>query len=302
MSTHIALQRKRWLWTAILAAAAMLVMSACIAVEPPVAPEPATGMDEGEIPALLIEVSEDGIMVPDVAPGGIVSISIQNTGDQMHEVDLWRIRESHTRDEIMALNEYLKENPDDFFGVFELGSWIHLVDNLEPGETKQYYADLGVGDFFLMDETNPELDPIFFSATEVVGTTEPAADVTVDMADFSYAMPDAIPTGEQLWELTNSGDQWHLAAIIAANPDASLEEIEASFGGPDTPPPDDAVVEIFGGMPPMSQGERVWMAFDLEPGDYELVCPLPDVVAMMEGGPPLSHLMHGMRQAFTVGN
>lgn len=54
--------------------------------------------------------------------------------------------------------------------------------------------------------------------------------------------------------------------------------------------------------PAAETGERVWMEFDLEPDDYELVCPLPDVVAMMEGGAPLSHLLHGMRHTFTVRN
>lgn len=302
MTPNITFQNRPWLWTAILAAVAMLVLSACIAEAPQPAPEQPAKTDGREIPELLIEVSEDGILVPDTAPGGIVSISVQNTGQQEHEVSLWRLREGHTQEEVLVLDEYLKENPDDFFGVFELSSWINIVDHLGPGATRQYYADLGVGDFFLMDETNPDLAPVFFSATELVGTTEPAADVTVDMADFSYDMADAIPAGEQLWELTNSGEQWHLAAIITANPDATLEEIEASFGGPDTPPPADAVVEVLGGMPPMSPGERVWMTFDLEPGDYELVCPLPDIVAMMAGGPPLSHMSQGMRHVFTVGN
>ena len=252
------------------------------------------------IPTLLIEVSDDGIMVPAEAPGGIVDITINNNGEQMHTLDLWRIREGHTQDEIIALNDYLKENPDDFFGIFELGSWIHYADGIEPGASHRFFADLDTGDFFLSDETNPDLGPVFFSAAELTGVTEPTSIVTVDMADFSYAMPGAIPAGEQWWAFTNSGEQWHLAAIINANPDASLEEIEAVFV--DGPPPTDAVIEIFGGMPPMSPGERVWLAFDLEPGEYEVVCPLPDVASLMNGGPPMSHMDHGMRRAFTVVN
>ena len=253
-----------------------------------------------EIPTLLIEVSEDGIMAPEETPGGIVGITVNNTGKQIHMIDLWRIREGHTRDEIIAQNDYLKENPDDFFGVFELGSWIHLVEDIGPGESAHFYADLGRGDFFLVDETNPELGPIFFSASEVVGVMEPTASMSVDMSDFAYAMPDTVPAGEQWWEFTNSGEQWHLAAIIDANPDATMYEIMAVFE--EGPPPADAVVDIFGGKPPMSPGERVWLAFDLEPGSYEVVCPLPDVATLMDGGPPMSHIEHGMRRAFTVEN
>ena len=177
-----------------------------------------------------------------------------------------------------------------------------LADGLEPGASHHFYADLGIGDFFMSDDTNPDLGPVFFSTTELVGTTEPDAAVTVDMADFSYTMPDAIPAGEQWWEVTNSGEQWHLAALIEAAPDATLEDIMAAFGDEDSPPPADAVVKAVGGMPPMSPGERVWITMDLEPGAYEVVCPLPDVAAIMAGGPPLSHLEHGMRHAFTVEN
>ncbi len=126
-----------------------------------------------EIPEVVIEVSEDGIMVPDTIPGGIVGITFENTGEQMHSLDLWRIREGHTADEVMAMFDYLKENPDDFFGVFDLGSWIHLADGLEPGASHHIYADLGIGDFFTSDDTNPDLGPVFFSTTELVGTTEP---------------------------------------------------------------------------------------------------------------------------------
>ena len=299
MIPRVTFQTQMRLWTAILATAALLALAACTPIQPPAASQPT---DAPTIPELTIEVSESGFDVPDEVPGGIVSISVHNTGEQPHTASLWRIREGHTQDEIVAMNEYLKENPDDFFGVFELGSWIHYSENIEPGATYQYYADLGTGDFFLTDDSNPDLDLAFFTAPEIVGTVEPAAEVQVDMADFSYAMPATIPGGERLWEITNSGEQWHLAAIITANPDASPEEILASFGGENTPPPADAAVQVVGGMPPMSPGERVWLAIDLAPGEYEVVCPLPDVTAFASGTAPATHLDHGMRRAFTVEN
>jgi hypothetical protein len=198
--------------------------------------------------------------------------------------------------------EYIQQNPDDFFGMFELGSWIHYAQDIAPGATAHYYADLRTGDFFVTDDTNPDLAPVFFAAAELVGTVEPEAAVTVDMVDFAYVMPDTVPAGKQLWGFTNSGEQWHLAAIATHDPDASVEEILSSFGGENEPPPADAVVQILGGLPPMSPGERVWIEFELEPGVYELLCPLPDVAALATGEEPLPHLIHGMRHAFTAGN
>lgn len=253
------------------------------------------------IPELVIDVSEAGFSVPEVVPGGIVSISIHNVGTQPHNPNLWRIQEGHTRDEIVAMNNHLKEAPDDFFGIFEIGSWIHFVENVEPDATYHFYADLGTGEFFLTDDANPELDPTFFAATEVVGTVEPEAAVTMDMVDFAYTMPDVVPAGKQLWEVTNSGEQWHLFAIMKANPELSAEALLAGFGD-ESGPPTDSPVELLGGMPPMSPGEHVWLEFDLAAGAYEVVCPLPDVTAFATGSEPLPHLLHGMRHAFAVGN
>jgi hypothetical protein len=105
-----------------------------------------------------------------------------------------------------------------------------------------------------------------------------------------------------LWEFTNSGDQWHLAALTTYNPDATPEQLLALFGEEGGLPPADAPVQVMGGLPPMSPGERVWIEMDLPPGEYQLLCPLPDVVAMAEGGEPLPHLLHGMQRRFTVEN
>jgi hypothetical protein len=53
-------------------------------------------------------------------------------------------------------------------------------------------------------------------------------------------------------------------------------------------------------VPPISEGERAWLTFDMEPGTYVVGCPLPDMAALMAGGEPLSHLHHGMYQVITV--
>jgi hypothetical protein len=270
----------------------LLLLAACTPIQ---RPAPAA------IPEITIEVSESGIRVPEVVPGGIVAITVENTGAQAHMPGLWRIRDGHTREDILRTMDDLKLNPDAFFAMFEVGNWIHYVNDLAPGASYRFYADLDTGEFFVTDDGSPDLPTTFFAATEVVGTVEPQAAVAVDMADFAYAMPDGVPAGKQWWEFTNSGEQWHLAAIIEANPNLAVEEIQAVFDGPGAPPADSAVA-VVGGMPPMSPGERVWMEIELGAGSYELICPLPDVAALAAGAPPLSHLLHGMRRTFTVAN
>ncbi len=281
-------------WAALVTLLGMLLVAACAPIQAPT-PAPAA-----EIPEITIEIADGAIRVPEVVPGGIVAITVKNNGTQTHLLDLWRIRAGHSRAELNAFAEALAQNPDAFFGLFELASWIHYVnEGLEPGGRVRFYADLGTGDFALADESQPELGWTFFAANEIVGTVAPETAMRVDMADFAYVMADSLPAGKQWWEFTNSGTQWHLAAIIGAAPDVGMEDLLAAFEREGHP---DAAVKVFGGKPPMSPGERVWVEMELAAGEYELVCPLPDLASFGPGGPPRTHLEHGMRRAFSVTN
>ena len=68
-----------------------------------------------------------------------------------------------------------------------------------------------------------------FTAKELVGTVEPQADVVVELHDFAYVMPDEIKAGEQLWEVKNEGDQFHMMALLKPNPGVTLDDLKAAF-------------------------------------------------------------------------
>ncbi|MBP9656592.1 MAG: hypothetical protein KBD86_02085 [Candidatus Promineofilum sp.] len=268
---------------------------------PPTAVPPTEAPATAEIPVVTIEATDSGLNVPEVVPGGIVRIDVTNSGSAPAAVGLLRIKEGHTRQELNEFKAVADANPEAFFGLFELANMIHSVQDVAPGTTSSFHVDLRTGDFILSDDTNPANDLTFFAANEIVGTTEPEAAVTVDMVDFAYAMPDTVP-GQGLWEFVNSGDQWHLAALTTYNPDVTPEQLLGLFSEEGGPPPADAPVQVMGGLPPMSPGERVWVEMDLQPGQYQLVCPLPDLTAMVAGEEPMPHLLHGMMHMFTVEN
>lgn len=284
----------------------MLGLSACASSQSqatapaqPTSPPPATSVPQ--IPEISIQIDSKGFKVDKQVPGGIVKISIQNTDQVSHTTSLWRIRQGKTQADVLHMNEMVKQNPDAFLGVFEIGSWIHNanVESLPPGATYSFYADLKTGEFFVMQDENPDLIT-FFSAPTIVGTVEPSTNLKLDMLDFAYTMPDTVSAGKQLWQIANNGKQWHLAAIATHNPNLPPEAILSAFGDANSPPPADAPVKVIGGMPPMSENERIWMEFDLAAGTYDFVCPLPDVSAIAQGGEPVSHLLKGMRRTFTV--
>jgi len=266
---------------------------------PPTAVPPTEAPAEAEIPVVTIEATDSSFKVPEVVPGGIVRIDVTNTGSGPAAVSLFRIKEGHTRQELNEFKAVADANPEAFFGLFELANMIHGVQDVAPGTTSAFHVDLRTGDFILSDDANPANDLTFFAADEITGTTEPETAVTVDMVDFAYTMPDTAP-GQGLWEFTNSGDQWHLAALTTYNPDVTPEQLLGLFSEEGGPPPADAPVQVMGCLPPISPGERVWIEMDLPPGEYLLLFPLPDLVAMAEGGEPMPHLLHGMQRMFSV--
>ena len=193
----------------------------------------------------------------------------------------------------------------------EATSSMGSFNPLPAGGEQQVILDFRTGEFLVYATEHSEGAPIpgasylvsSFAAKELVGTVEPQADVVVELHDFAYVMPDEIKAGEQLWEVKNEGDQFHMMALLKPNPGVTLDDLKAAFAamerGELTGPPPFEFVST-GGMAPISEGERQWAKFSLDPGEYMAVCPLPDMAALMAGEPPLSHLEHGMLKTISV--
>ncbi len=124
----------------------------------------------------------------------------------------------------------------------------------------------------------------------------PWTKVPVTMEDYHFTgLPDTLPAGDYVFELTNTGNELHVMVVAARKPGvtASFDELLAS---PDGESKVDTVVA--NGAPP---GGTATAFGHLEPGDYIVVCPIPqgsDGQTTEGTGPP--HFTMGMRQALTV--
>lgn len=276
----------------------LLSLSACQPVQ-----APATSI----IPEFTIEVSDDTVSVPEVVPGGIVRVTVQNNGSIPMDIALARVLEGSTPEEVIALAQ---GGGEAIIPLLTKASFLGSFNPVYPGAERWNYIDLRTG-VFVVDATEhvegapmadvPHLNATF-TANEIVGTTEPVTDVTVDMADFAYAMPDEIPTGPQLWEYTNSGEQWHMMFVVSLAEGATVEDVMAFLGDPTMAPPGPPPFEFApdAGTPPIGVGERVWLESNLAPGEYLVGCPIPDVAAIFAGEMPLSHIEHGMVKMIQV--
>lgn len=294
---HLSQVRVVW-WLLGLLLLMLLSLSACQPVQAPAA---------SAIPEFTIAVSDEAVSVPEVVPGGIVRVNIKNNSSIPMDIGLARVLEGSTPEEVIALAQGGEET---FIPLLTKASFLPSVNPVDPGVERWFYVDLRTGVFVVDAAEHVEGMPgagalhlnAVFTADEIIGTTEPVADVVVDMVDFAYTMPDEIPAGSLLWQFTNSGEQWHMMFVVDLAEGAGVEDVMAFMGDPAMAPAGPPPFEIVphAGIPPIGVGERAWLESSLAPGEYLVACPIPDVAAIFAGEMPLSHIEHGMVKMIKV--
>jgi len=178
------------------------------------------------------------------------------------------------------------------------------------GGTAQAIIDLTPGEWIAWaGYPDAPQAPVGLTVTGDTGATpsagaEPAADVTVTMFEYDFAVEGTLTPGSQVLAVTNVGAQPHEMFMASAPGPVTEEQIaqilDLEMQGA-TPAPESGVPnpETFlpaASMTPLSMGKTGWVPVTLEAGTYILVCFVPDI----ESGLP--HAYHGMYQVFTVGD
>ena len=120
-------------------------------------------------------------------------------------------------------------------------------------------------------------------ALDITGTmptvTDPTAAVTASLTEFAIDMPDSVPAGPQIWKVTNIGGTPHFLALAKSDGSLTQENVQQMFGSfMGTPIPAGATpasfetMQDFGGTGVLSPGQTMWIAFDLQPGQYMGAC------------------------------
>ena len=246
------------------------------------------------IPTVNVRATDAEIQMPPVPDEGVEAgpykFEFGNTRTEAsYSPDIARLNEGVTMDDF---NEALAT--DDGFGAVSL---VTLLGGPEimPGQTSSMTVELVPGEYMLMElgEDGPG-DIIPFTVVEgdmTESMAAPEADVTLNMVDFAYDMPTTIPSGELLWHVVNSGEQWHEAAIFRV-PEGTT--VESMLSGEQSDEDGEEYGQVFT-WSPMSEGAEAWATVSLEPGTYAVLCFLPDL-----NGDFAPHVDHGMVQVFTV--
>jgi hypothetical protein len=169
------------------------------------------------------------------------------------------------------------------------------------GATARAVIDFAPGSYAVLGEPfqrqpNVELEVIPGPSTPA---PEPAAEAMITIGDGAVAgVPERVPAGEHLWEVTGAGAGPHRFQLFSYPEPITLDQLIEAAALPEgaTPAPgmaDLALLAQLGGLGVLSSGLTAWPIVDVEPGTYVAACTLPD-----ESG--IQHFLTGEITLFTV--
>jgi hypothetical protein len=244
-------------------------------------------------PLVRVIAHEYAFQAPDTVQAGPTTFRLVSKGKEMHVMPIVRIAPGHTAGELFDALTHHAPTP----WITSLGG----VGTVPPGDSAKSIIDLSPGLYAMWcDIAGRDSVPHFmkgmFHAFTVVGPPNraamPRADVTVELSEFKFGMPDTLAAGRHVIEVRNVGTQTHMALLWRLNPRVSLDSAMRWIADP--APRTDRPITIIGGVSDLSPGQRVHMLVDLAPGRYMLICLDEDV----HDHKP--HFMHGMVRRFAV--
>ncbi len=163
------------------------------------------------------------------------------------------------------------------------------------------FVDLEEGTYVVSASVggNDASKPVYTSFMVTEGGDQGAApEVTnaVHLSDFAFDFPATVAAGENLWEVSNTGEQPHIAAFFKLLPGKTTADLEAFLNGAtdeNTPPPFDTSTDV--SVEALTPGATVYLPLDFSAGTWVAVCFVPDM-----NNPATAHYMEGMLEEFVV--
>jgi hypothetical protein len=276
---------------------ALLAILACREGRPaaPAASAPADSAAGPSANVVTYIARDYGFEGPAQIPAGPTLFRLDNQGKELHHLVLVRLEQGRTYDSLLAA--FRKPGPPP--------AWMHLVggpNGTNPGASSNATENLSEGHYAIVcfvpsADGVPHLAKGMTAPLEVVAATGPvahevAADVTITLTDYNFQLSSPLTVGSHVIRVENAGPQPHELLLARIAEGKSVKDIEAwEKGGEKGLPP----VSALGGIAPMMAKESGQFTVELTPGDYALICFVPD---MKDGK---AHMVHGMVKSIKVG-
>jgi hypothetical protein len=269
------------------------------------------------LPELHVRVTDSAYEgLPAETPAGRYLLTVEITATDGGGVDFLQLPEGMTLDDFMTL---LAGPSADGMSTPGAGGeaaapeWYYQTRIAGgagggPGQTVQAIIDLTPGNWIAWaDDPSAPQTPVGLTVTEAGATPgaemEPAVSVTISTFEYGFKVDGAFATGPQAIKITNVGAQPHFVFMGLSPTPVTKEQVkqllELDMMGA-TPAPDSGLPspdEIMPGLlaSTISMGVTEWVAADLVPGTYVLLCFVPDIAS------GLPHAFEGMYDVITIG-
>ena len=219
-----------------------------------------------------------------------------NNGKELHHAQIIRIEDGKTMDDIAKALKNPGPPP----------SWVKFVGgpNAVPPGKETYATSVLTPGLYAYLCFIPSADRVIhvskgmvrpfevMPATSASAAGLPATDATITLVDYDFQISQPLTPGKRTILVENGGPQAHEVALLKLAPGKTVADFAAwEAGGMKGPPP----AEPVGGVVALDKGARATFTVDLSPGDYGLICFVPDT---KDGRP---HLAHGMIKMIKVG-
>ena len=294
-----------------LAPVAVLGLITTVAGEP--APRPEIDTRLQGYPSVTVRLTDDAILAPEEVSAGPTVFIVENEEAGPGHAFVFRVPDEVSDAELastLSQGSVIEQTPDWFWSADFLGNADRAtIENpavalvaVEPGR----YV---VGDPY---RPMPEFAQFTVSEPDLAVVDLPQPDLSVELFEMGFSLPDEIEGGPQLWEVRSTGGMLHEMAIFPVPDSATPEQVQAAisaelaaeFGGDpvETRQTIDALgdewvgwsADLMAGVGVLSPQAGSLAQVDLEPGAYGAVCYIP------EPNSGMAHVMLGMADVFRV--
>jgi uncharacterized cupredoxin-like copper-binding protein len=229
---------------------------------------------------------------PASIPAGPTTLRLVNRGPELHHVQLVRIEEGHTFEELAKINPEAGPPP----------AWIRFVGGPNapvPGAESQATLNLEPGNYAILCFI-PSPDGVLHMmkgmarpltvTPPAVASAETTPHARITLRDYSYELTGEIAAGRRTIRVDNQAAQPHELIVVRLAPGKTAQEMVSWLLKMEGPPPGAPQ----GGTSFLARGVSNDVTIDFHPGEYALLCMVPDA----HDGKP--HVMHGMVSQITV--
>ncbi len=249
------------------------------------------------LPEISVTAQDYSYIAPVSVRSGWTRVILTNKGTEVHHVQFLRLNDGVTIEQFQAALEQA-EGP-----ALAMTKQVGGVGAVAPGMTAQAVINLEPGNYAILCLIPSPSDHVAHHTKGMVKAltvqdasghgVEPASDLSVNLKDFLFEMPETLGAGPLSVMVSNDGPEAHEFNILKLADGKTLNDVTQFLSGAAGGPPPFTPV---GGMNGLEPGAMAYAELNLQPGHYVAICNIPSPKA--EGHP---HFTLGMIREFTIG-